>query len=88
MGLSGGGVSRDDVGRELVLDRDDPVLETEFSLLEPLNLELIAGHHPLEGLDGHVEIAVLLLQAGKIGLKITRVVVGKIQGTRPRACSR
>jgi hypothetical protein len=31
---------------------------------------------------------VFLLQAGKLGLKITRVVVWKIQSTRPRACSR
>ena len=80
--------SRNDIGSELILDGDYSVLQAEFSLLEPLDLQLIPGHHPLQRLDGHVEVAMLLLQPSKIGLEITRVVVGKIQGSWPRACSR
>jgi hypothetical protein len=57
-----GGNSRDDIRRELVLDKGDAVAEVELALLEPLHLQEVRAGRRLQGKDGGVEVAVLLLQ--------------------------
>src|ERR671916_1572154 len=68
--------SGNDVRRELILDMGDAVLQDELAFLEPLDLELIAGRHPLQCLDGGVEVAMLLFQPGELGSQLRdRLVV-------------
>src|SRR5689334_21578303 len=58
--------SRDDIGRELILDMRDAVTQYQLALLEPLDQDDVGGRRCLERLDGGVEIVVLLPQAGKL----------------------
>src|SRR5215510_10431688 len=55
--------SRNDVGRELVLDEGDTVAQVQFALFEPLNLDDVVSGRVVEGFDRGVEIPVLLQQA-------------------------
>lgn len=77
--------SGNDVGGQLVLKPHDPVLQDELALLQPLDLELVSRHHPLEGLDGSVKVAMLLLQPGQLRLELGCVVDREIQGRSLRA---
>ena len=58
--------SRDDVRRELVLDERDAVAQVKLALLEALDLQDIRAGRVLQGGDGGVEIAMLLLQARQL----------------------
>ena len=55
-----------DIRRELVVDEGDSVAQEKFALFQPLNLEQIGAGRDLEGFDGGVEVAMLLLQARKL----------------------
>ena len=59
----------DDVGGKLVLDEGQPVAERQLSLLQPLDLKLVARPNRAKGLDGGVEIAVLLPEAFEFGFE-------------------
>lgn len=58
--------SGDNVGQEDTLELHDTVLECQFALLEPLNEGSIGKAGPREGLDGSVEIGMLLALGGKL----------------------
>src|SRR5690348_3937019 len=64
--------SRDDVGREHVLDAPDHVLERELPFLQTLGLDLI--HRLGQGGDGGVELAMLRLEGGKLVAKLCAIV--------------
>src|SRR5215210_1527879 len=72
-------LSGDDVGGELVLEVGDAVLEDELALLQSLDLELVAGDHPQQRLDGAVEVAVLFLQAGELGLELNDFLIAQLR---------
>jgi hypothetical protein len=58
--------SGDDVGKKLVLKRRNAVLQDQFSLLQPLHLKVVWMRRRLQGVDGAVEIPVLLPQPGQL----------------------
>src|SRR5690349_21683645 len=70
--LEGARFALDNVGGELILEPDDLILEGKLALLEALDLKLIAGDHALQGVDGHVEVAVFLLQTGQFRFKFSQ----------------
>ena len=49
----------DDIGKELVLDRGDAVLDRQLALFQPFDEELVGGRGALEQDDLVVELAVL-----------------------------
>ena len=61
--------SGDDVGQELALDFRDLVLEQQLALLEPLELQLIERPALGNTRDHVVEVTMLDLQSGKLGLQ-------------------
>ena len=67
--------SGDDIRRQRILDMRDAVLEEQLALLEPLNLQPVAGANPLQRLDRRIQISMLLLQTGKL---CTQCAVGVI----------
>lgn len=71
-GISGpGGPARrapgsgDDIRRELVLDKGDSITQLKFALFQSLDLQEIAAGRVLQGLDGGIQIPVLLHQASQ-----------------------
>ena len=56
-------VLRDDVRRELVLDRLDPIPELQLVLLQSLDLQEVAAGGVVQGFDRGIEVAVLLHQS-------------------------
>src|SRR5690606_15439991 len=58
--------SGDDVGQQQVLDFDDPVLQAELALLQPLDQHLVLHARTLQGVDGNVEIGMLLALASEL----------------------
>src|SRR5258708_807701 len=70
------GPSRNDVGRKLVLDERNPVAQIELALLEPLNLEQVRSRCVLQGQDGHVQVAVLLMQARQLLPQVAFFLLG------------
>ena len=58
--------SRDDIGRELVLDEGDAVAQLELAFLQALDLQLVGAGRIVQRLDGGIEVAVLLSQARQL----------------------
>src|SRR5689334_3250792 len=56
-----GGFSGDDVRRDLIFDEGDAVAQLQLALLQPLQAQQIRRRRLVQGIDGRVEIAVLLL---------------------------
>src|SRR4051812_34287967 len=62
--------SCDNIGRELIFDKADAVAQHELALFQPLHLQEIRARHIVQGLDGDVEIAMLLLEARQLRPKL------------------
>lgn len=54
--------SGNDVGKENILDAQDPVPEIELALFQPFDLKMIGEGNGLQRPDGAVEIPVFFLQ--------------------------
>ena len=78
-GRTSGRRSGDNIGGQLVLQEADPVLEDELAFLQPLDLQLVARDHALEGLEGGVEVPMFLLEAGQFRLQLGRFVLLQIR---------
>jgi hypothetical protein len=63
--------SRNNIRGELVFDVGNAVAQVKLALLEALNLELIGAGAVLQGRDGDVEVAMLLLQSRQLFLQLT-----------------
>jgi hypothetical protein len=72
-------ISGDDVGRQLVFQIRDPVLQHELALLQALDLQLVAGYDLLERLDRPVEIAMLFFKPRELCLKLSLVIRVDVQ---------
>jgi len=70
------GRSGDDVGGQLVLDEGDAIAELQFSLFQALNLQYVGAGGVLQGLDGDVEIPMLLHQPRQIGPELVFLLFG------------
>ena len=68
--------SGDDVGGDLVFDEGDAVAQQELALLQPLQAQQIRRGRLMQRVDRRVEVAVLLLQPGKLGLEFALILVG------------
>src|SRR6516162_7311461 len=62
-------LSGDDIGQQLALDLRDLVLEQQLSLLQALQLELVERSALREPGDHLIEVAMLRLQDGELGLQ-------------------
>src|ERR1700682_3318876 len=62
--------SRNNVGRQLVLDVGNAVAQIELALLEPLDLQQVGAGRMLQCGDRGIKIAVLLLQARQLLLQL------------------
>jgi len=65
------GTSRNDVRGELILDVGDAVAQMQLAFFEPLDLQLIRAAGVLQGQNGGVEVAMLLLQSRQLLLQLT-----------------
>src|SRR6185437_3460290 len=65
-----------DVRRDLVFDEGDAVAKLQLALFQPLQPQQIRCRRLMQGIDGGVEITVLLLQPCKLGLEFALVLVG------------
>lgn len=61
--------SGNDVGKQLVVELADLVLELELALLQPGELDLIMSRHRVQRIDRGIQIAMLLRQRFKAGLQ-------------------
>ena len=57
----------DDVRRKLIFEKRQPVAQREFSLLEPLDLQPVAGTKLEQCVDRGIEVAMLLTQTLEFG---------------------
>jgi hypothetical protein len=57
----------DDVRRKLIFEKRQPVAQREFSLLEPLDLQPVAGTKMEQCVDRGIEVAMLLTQTLEFG---------------------
>jgi hypothetical protein len=55
--------SSDDIRRQSVFEKGNTVAQRQSAFLESLQLQLIIGGHRDQGLDGRVEVAMLLTQS-------------------------
>src|SRR5256885_13294577 len=62
--------SGDDVRRELILDVGNTIAQLELALLQALDLKLVGAGGVLQGRDGDIEVAVLLLQSRQLLLQL------------------
>jgi hypothetical protein len=67
--------SRNDIRRDLVFDEGDTVAQLQLAFLQPLQPQQIRRRRVMQGVDGRVEIAVLLLHPGQLGREFAIVVV-------------
>jgi len=58
--------SRNNIRRQLILDRADLVAQHQLAFLQPLYLDQIGGGRRRQGRDRGVKVAVLLLQARQL----------------------
>ena len=58
------------IGKQLILDEGNPILQVKFSLLQPLDLQHVRAWRVLKRFDGSVKVAVLLHQARQIGAEL------------------
>ena len=70
--------SGDDVGRDLVFDESNAVAELQLAFLQPLQPQKIRCGRMMQRIDRRVQIAVLLLQPGQLGLQFALILVGHV----------
>ena len=70
------GGSGNDVGCDLVFDEGDTIAQLQFALLQPLQPQQIWGGRMMQRIDRRVQIAVLLLQPGELGMQLALIFVG------------
>jgi hypothetical protein len=70
----------DNVGRDLVFDKGDAVAQQKLALLHALQSQEIRCGRLMQRIDRRIEIAMLLLQSGELGLEFALIFVG--HGTR------
>src|SRR3954452_9145236 len=63
------------VGGELIFDEADAVAQHELALFQPLHLQEVRARHVVQSLDGHVEVAMLLLEASQLRPKLALFVL-------------
>jgi hypothetical protein len=68
--------SGNNVRGELIFDVGDAVAQVKLAFLEPLNLKLIGARGVLQGRDGGVKVAMLLLQSRQLFLQLPLFVSG------------
>ncbi len=69
--------SGNDIGRELVLEICQPVAQDKFSLLQPLNLQPVAGAELEQRLYRGIKITMLLPQALKLRLQVSAIFLAQ-----------
>lgn len=76
----------DNVGGQLVFDLPDPVSQLKLALLEALHLEYVGAGCVVQGLDGRVQVPMLLAQPGQNAFELPSFRVahsgGGVGGTR------
>ena len=70
------GNSRDDVGRQLVFDEGNAIPQIELALFQPLDLKQVRPRRVLQGHNGGVQVAVLLLQARQLLPQVAFFLLG------------
>lgn len=65
--------SGNDIWRKLIFEKSQPVAQHEFSLLQPLDLQPVAGAELEQRLNRGIKVAVLLSQALKLCLQLSPV---------------
>src|SRR5260370_1328126 len=68
--------SRDDIGRELILDEGNAIPQIELALFQPLDLQHVRPRGVLEGQNRGVEVAVLLQQARQLLPQVALFLLG------------
>ena len=68
--------SGDDVRRDLIFDEGDPVAQLQFAFFQPLQPQEVRRRRLMQRIDRRIEIAMLLLQAGELVLKLALIIVG------------
>ena len=68
-----------DVGKHLVFQSADAVLQNQLALLQPLDLQMIGATGSVKGLDGRIEIAMFLAQLGELVANVL-IIVGRRWG--------
>jgi hypothetical protein len=69
-------VSGDDVRGNLVFDERDAVAQLQLTFFQALQPQQIRCGRLMQCIDRRVEIAVLLLKPGKLGLQFALIFVG------------
>lgn len=70
--------SRNDIWRQLILEKGQAVAQDEFAFLEPLDLQLVRRAKVQQRLDRGVEIAVLLSQMLELSLQRSALLVAHL----------
>src|SRR5689334_4391469 len=68
--------SSDDGWGNLVFDEGDTIAQLQFALLEPLQAQQIRCGRLMQRIDRRVQIAMRLLQPGKLGVQFALILVG------------
>jgi hypothetical protein len=71
-----GGISGNDVWRDLVFDEGDPVAQLQLAFLQPLQPQQVWRRRLVQRINRRVEIAVFLLQPCELGLELALIFVG------------
>ena len=66
----------DDIRRDLVFDEGDAVAQLQLALLQPLQPQQIRRRRLMQRVDRRIEIAMLLLQPGKLVFELALIFVG------------
>src|SRR6187397_614969 len=83
------GFSRNDIRRELILDKGHPVLQVQLALFQPLDLQNIGTGRRFERSDRSIEVAVLLQEARQLVAKLAFFLFGHgLQQFHPPAAAR
>ena len=72
---SGSDLLGDDIGGQLVLDHPDPVPQLQLALLKALDLQYVGPGHVMQGLDGDIQVPVLLAQPRQSGFELPSFLV-------------
>jgi hypothetical protein len=68
--------SGNDIRRDLVFDEGDAVAQLQLALLQPLQPQQIRRRRLVQRVDRRIEIAMLLLQPGKLVFELALIFVG------------
>ena len=74
-----GRTSRDNVGRQLVLDEGDAVAQAESAFFQALNLDCVSPRDSLKGFNRGIEVAMLLAQPLELCFQLDVFVLGHSQ---------